>query len=65
MSCSHMLNADVGQLSVQIHDPEEGRQHLHACLLPDFHLNLKTTTLLGSRAKLQGKWYLLYYRVSR
>ncbi|KAI9632331.1 uncharacterized protein MKK02DRAFT_40635 [Dioszegia hungarica] len=47
------LAAIGGTLSVQIHDPVEGRQHLHACLLPDFHLNLKTTSLLGSRAKLQ------------
>jgi len=31
------------------------QQHLHACLLPDFHLHLKTTSLLGSRAKLQGE----------
>lgn len=42
-------------MSVQIHDPVEERQQLHVCLLPDFHLNLKTTTLLGSRAKLQGE----------
>lgn len=41
------------QLSIQIHDPKEQRQHMHVCLLPDFHLNLKTTSLLGSRAKLQ------------
>jgi maintenance of morphology protein 1 len=39
---------------VQLHDPAHDRQHIHACLLPDFHLNLKTTSLLGSRAKLQG-----------
>ncbi|KAK4686770.1 hypothetical protein P7C73_g3347, partial [Tremellales sp. Uapishka_1] len=43
-----------GTLSTQIHDPSHERQHLHASLLPDFHLNLKTTSLLGSRAKLQG-----------
>lgn len=43
-----------GTLSLQIHDPgKDEQQHLHACLLPDFHLHLKTTTLLGSRAKLQ------------
>ncbi|WVQ83563.1 hypothetical protein IAT38_005704 [Cryptococcus sp. DSM 104549] len=42
-----------GTLSIQLHDPVDERQHLHACLLPDFHLNLKTTSLLGSRAKLQ------------
>ncbi|BEI80214.1 hypothetical protein CcaverHIS002_0107430 [Cutaneotrichosporon cavernicola] len=42
-----------GTLSVQIHHPKDDRQHLHVCLLPDFHLNLKTTSLLGSRAKLQ------------
>ncbi|RSH94395.1 ERMES complex subunit mmm1 [Saitozyma podzolica] len=42
-----------GTLSVQLHDPAHDRQHIHACLLPDFHLNLKTTSLLGSRAKLQ------------
>lgn len=39
---------------MQIHEPADQRQQLHVCLLPDFHLNLKTTTLLGSRAKLQG-----------
>lgn len=33
---------------------EESRQHLHLSLLPDFHLNVKATSLLGSRAKLQG-----------
>lgn len=44
-----------GTLSVQIHHPKDDRQHLHVCLLPDFHLNLKTTSLLGSRAKLQGE----------
>ncbi|KAK8861316.1 hypothetical protein IAR55_002135 [Kwoniella newhampshirensis] len=42
-----------GTMSVQLHELLEDRQHLHACLLPDFHLNLKTTSLLGSRAKLQ------------
>ncbi|ORY25280.1 hypothetical protein BCR39DRAFT_544734 [Naematelia encephala] len=42
-----------GTMSVQLHEPVEEFQHLHVCLLPDFHLNLKTTTLLGSRAKLQ------------
>ncbi|EIW69132.1 hypothetical protein TREMEDRAFT_71793 [Tremella mesenterica DSM 1558] len=43
-----------GTLSLQIHDPgKDLAQHIHACLLPDFHLHLKTTTLLGSRAKLQ------------
>lgn len=41
------------QLSVQIHDPKDERQHMHVCLLPDFSLNLKTSSLLGSRAKLQ------------
>lgn len=34
--------------------PEESRQHLHLSLLPDFHLNVKASSLLGSRAKLQG-----------
>lgn len=34
---------------------EESRQHLHMSLLPDFHLNVKATSLLGSRAKLQGE----------
>lgn len=48
---------DPSKLSVQIHDPKDDRQHLHVCLLPDFHLNLKTTSLLGSRAKLQGTPY--------
>jgi hypothetical protein len=33
----------------------ESRQHLHLSLLPDFHLNVKATSLLGSRAKLQGQ----------
>ncbi|RSH84858.1 ERMES complex subunit mmm1 [Apiotrichum porosum] len=47
------LVAVGGTLSIQIHDPKEQRQHMHVCLLPDFHLNLKTTSLLGSRAKLQ------------
>ncbi|KAL7419811.1 ERMES complex subunit mmm1 [Cryptotrichosporon argae] len=42
-----------GTLSVQMHDPAHDRQHIHVSLLPDFHLNLKTTSLLGSRAKLQ------------
>ncbi|WOO78930.1 Maintenance of mitochondrial morphology protein 1 [Vanrija pseudolonga] len=42
-----------GTLSVVLHDPKGDRQHLHICLLPDFHLNLKTTSLLGSKAKLQ------------
>ncbi|OCF45013.1 mitochondrial outer membrane protein [Kwoniella heveanensis CBS 569] len=42
-----------GTLSVQLHEPVDERQHVHASLLPDFHLNLKTTSLLGSRAKLQ------------
>ena len=42
-------------MSVQIHEPADQLQQLHVCLLPDFHLNLKTTTLLGSRAKLQGE----------
>lgn len=41
------------QLSVQIHDPKDEQQHMHVCLLPDFSLNLKTSSLLGSRAKLQ------------
>ncbi|KAJ9099942.1 hypothetical protein QFC21_003948 [Naganishia friedmannii] len=31
----------------------EGRRQVHLSLLPDFHLNLKATSLLGSRAKLQ------------
>ncbi|WWC68997.1 uncharacterized protein I206_102933 [Kwoniella pini CBS 10737] len=42
-----------GTMSVQLHQPIEERQHVHVSLLPDFHLNLKTTSLLGSRAKLQ------------
>ncbi|WVQ62986.1 uncharacterized protein L199_001135 [Kwoniella botswanensis] len=42
-----------GTLSVQLHEPVDERQHIHVSLLPDFHLNLKTTSLLGSRAKLQ------------
>ncbi|WVQ94413.1 hypothetical protein IAU59_001492 [Kwoniella sp. CBS 9459] len=42
-----------GTLSVQLHEPVDERQHVHVSLLPDFHLNLKTTSLLGSRAKLQ------------
>ncbi|AFR98984.1 mitochondrial outer membrane protein [Cryptococcus neoformans C23] len=42
-----------GTMSVQLHEPIEDRQHIHANLLPDFHLNLKVTSLLGSRAKLQ------------
>ncbi|WWC59991.1 uncharacterized protein I303_102554 [Kwoniella dejecticola CBS 10117] len=42
-----------GTLSVQLHQPIEERQHIHVSLLPDFHLNLKITSLLGSRAKLQ------------
>ena len=59
-----MIEADEArpQLSVELHDAVHDRQHLHVCLLPDFHLNLKTTSLLGSRAKLQGEaltWFLL------
>ncbi|WRT65446.1 uncharacterized protein IL334_002389 [Kwoniella shivajii] len=42
-----------GTMSVQLHEPTDERQHIHVSLLPDFHLNLKTTSLLGSRAKLQ------------
>ncbi|WWD16782.1 hypothetical protein CI109_101214 [Kwoniella shandongensis] len=42
-----------GTMSIQLHELLEDRQHMHASLLPDFHLNLKTTSLLGSRAKLQ------------
>ncbi|TYJ54661.1 hypothetical protein B9479_004695 [Cryptococcus floricola] len=42
-----------GTMSVQLHDPTGDQQHLHTSLLPDFHLHLKTTSLLGSRAKLQ------------
>ncbi|WWC87517.1 uncharacterized protein L201_002407 [Kwoniella dendrophila CBS 6074] len=42
-----------GTLSIQLHEPIDERQHAHISLLPDFHLNLKTTSLLGSRAKLQ------------
>ncbi|WVN90415.1 uncharacterized protein L203_105651 [Cryptococcus depauperatus CBS 7841] len=42
-----------GTMSVTLHEPVNDRQHIHVCLLPDFHLNLKTTSLLGSRAKLQ------------
>jgi maintenance of morphology protein 1 len=38
---------------------EESRQHLHLSLLPDFHLNVKATSLLGSRAKLQGDYAFL------
>jgi len=38
---------------------EESRQHLHLSLLPDFHLNVKATSLLGSRAKLQGDYEFL------
>lgn len=30
------------------------KRQIHLSLLPDFHLNLKATSLLGSRAKLQG-----------
>ena len=30
------------------------KRQVHLSLLPDFHLNLKATSLLGSRAKLQG-----------
>lgn len=44
-------------MSVQLHEPIEDRQHIHANLLPDFHLNLKVTSLLGSRAKLQGSFF--------
>ncbi|KAL1410206.1 ERMES complex subunit mmm1 [Vanrija albida] len=47
------LQSVGGTLSVVLHDPKGDRQHLHICLLPDFHLNLKTTSLLGSKAKLQ------------
>ncbi|TXT11048.1 hypothetical protein VHUM_01799 [Vanrija humicola] len=47
------LRTFAGTLSVVLHDPKGDRQHLHLCLLPDFHLNLKTTSLLGSKAKLQ------------
>ncbi|ORX36397.1 hypothetical protein BD324DRAFT_628699 [Kockovaella imperatae] len=54
-----------GTLSVQIHEPEGERQHIHLSLLPDFHLNLKTTTLLGSRAKLQDVPKLEQLIVSR
>ncbi|WVR04050.1 hypothetical protein IAU60_001049 [Kwoniella sp. DSM 27419] len=42
-----------GTLSIRLHEPTNERQHVHVSLLPDFHLNLKTTSLLGSRAKLQ------------
>jgi hypothetical protein len=42
---------------------EESRQHLHLSLLPDFHLNVKATSLLGSRAKLQGDYAFLPHRV--
>lgn len=49
-------------MSVQLHEPIEDRQHIHANLLPDFHLNLKVTSLLGSRAKLQGLFFF-HYRV--
>jgi maintenance of morphology protein 1 len=56
VSCPLSLDTVANeQMSVQIHDAVEERQQLHVCLLPDFHLNLKTTTLLGSRAKLQGE----------
>jgi maintenance of morphology protein 1 len=51
-------------MSVQIHDPVDDRQQLHVCLLPDFHLNLKTTTLLGSRAKLQGTLDVLHCTIA-
>jgi hypothetical protein len=34
----------------------ENRRQVHLSLLPDFHLNLKATSLLGSRAKLQGEF---------
>ena len=53
-----LIDCAEGKLSVLIHDPEGERQHLHVCLLPDFNLNLKTTSLLGSRAKLQGELML-------
>jgi hypothetical protein len=45
------------QLSIRIHNPpgENQQQQVHMSLLPDFHLNVKTTSLLGSRAKLQGE----------
>lgn len=45
-----------GTLSIRVHNPPGGanrQQHVHMSLLPDFHLNVKTTSLLGSRAKLQ------------
>lgn len=44
------------QMTMAIHDPPNPneRQHLHLSLLPDFHLNVKVTSLVGSRAKLQG-----------
>lgn len=53
-----------GTLTMQIHHandmpasvaPDARRQHMHVSLLPDFHLNVKATSLLGSRAKLQGE----------
>lgn len=47
-------------MSVQLHEPIEDRQHIHVNLLPDFHLNLKVTSLLGSRAKLQGLFFFRY-----
>lgn len=33
---------------------EDVKREVHLSLLPDFQLNLKATSLLGSRAKLQG-----------
>jgi hypothetical protein len=47
----------LDQMTMAIHDPPNPneRQHLHLSLLPDFHLNVKVTSLVGSRAKLQGQ----------
>lgn len=48
------------QVTMQLHGSsstmrtDELRRQVHLSLLPDFHLNLKATSLLGSRAKLQG-----------
>lgn len=46
---------------MQLHGPstalrsdEDVKREVHLSLLPDFQLNLKATSLLGSRAKLQG-----------
>lgn len=41
-------------MQLHSHGADEVKRQVHLSLLPDFQLNLKATSLLGSRAKLQG-----------